>query len=135
MGPGPAKRRRIMNRSSEAEIDLHAQTSASVGGYVSSEDCGREVMMVGSPEACHGFPRESLLQLILSSLEDMGYTDSARALEKESGVVLTSPMVAALSEAVGLRADDSLFFILRNQSFRHVPFIFDRCYKVIGLVP
>ena len=74
-------------------------------------------MMVGSPEACHGFPREALLQLMLSSLEDMGYTDSARALEKESGVVLMSPMVAALSEAVGLRADDSLIFILRNQFF------------------
>jgi hypothetical protein len=53
--------------------------------------------------SCHAFSRRSFLQIIMRSLEGMGYSETAKTLEQESGVVLMSPTAAAFSEAVGER--------------------------------
>lgn len=48
----------------------------------------------------HGHDREEVTRLLIQTLEDLGYSNSARALSSESGSDLEDPSVAALRNAV-----------------------------------
>jgi len=84
--------KRKERESEERRVDLKYMKTEN------TESNGDSVARIMQPT--ENLRREEVLRLILQSLHEMGLSDSAAALEKESGVVLQDPSVVRLCEGI-----------------------------------
>lgn len=94
------------NASSRSPSNRPAQAKVANGDAPKNETNGSYTngSSVASPKSLppkfFGHDREEVTRILIQSLSDLGYSDAARALVKESGFTLEGPTVAAFRTAV-----------------------------------